>query len=106
MLGGVHATLMCKQVFSEAPQIDVTVRGEGEHGEKLERAQTGLVGAGVGKVHQGPARRSGCDSEPGAGLQRTFYDLGKVGYWCPQTKYTVDFHIDESGKIAPAQTQN
>ena len=38
-----------------------------------------------------------------AGFQRTFYDLGKVGYWGPQTKKTVDFHFDESRKIAQAQ---
>ena len=30
MLGGVHATFMFKQVLSEAPWIDVIVRGEGE----------------------------------------------------------------------------
>jgi len=26
-----------------------------------------------------------------SGFQRTFYDLGRVGYWGPQTKKTVDF---------------
>ena len=31
-----------------------------------------------------------------AGVQRTFYDLGKVGYWGPQSKNSVDFHFDES----------
>ena len=30
VLGGVHATFMYKQVLSEAPWIDVIVRGEGE----------------------------------------------------------------------------
>lgn len=30
VLGGIHATFMYKQVFSEAPWIDVIVRGEGE----------------------------------------------------------------------------
>src|SRR6056297_2785556 len=30
VLGGVHATFMFKQVFAEAPWIDVIVRGEGE----------------------------------------------------------------------------
>jgi hypothetical protein len=30
-----------------------------------------------------------------AGFQRTFYDLGKVGYWGPQSK-KVDFHFDDS----------
>jgi anaerobic magnesium-protoporphyrin IX monomethyl ester cyclase len=38
-----------------------------------------------------------------AGVGRTFYDLGKAGYWGPQTKNKVDFHFDESRKIAPAQ---
>jgi anaerobic magnesium-protoporphyrin IX monomethyl ester cyclase len=39
-----------------------------------------------------------------AGVQRTFYDLGKVGYWGPQSKKRVDFHFDDSRRIAPAQT--
>ncbi len=39
-----------------------------------------------------------------AGVQRTFYDLGKVGYWGPQTKETVHFDFDASRTIAPAQT--
>ena len=39
-----------------------------------------------------------------AGFARTFYDLGKVGYWGPQTKKTVDFHFDDHREIAPAQT--
>ncbi len=30
ILGGIHATFMYKQVLSEAPQVDVIVRGEGE----------------------------------------------------------------------------
>jgi anaerobic magnesium-protoporphyrin IX monomethyl ester cyclase len=38
-----------------------------------------------------------------AGVQRTFYDLGKVGYWGPQTKKKLDFHFDETRQIAPAQ---
>jgi anaerobic magnesium-protoporphyrin IX monomethyl ester cyclase len=38
-----------------------------------------------------------------AGFQRTFYDLGKAGYWGPQTKGTVDFHFDETRQIAEAQ---
>ena len=38
-----------------------------------------------------------------AGFQRTFYDLGKVGYWGPQSKKNVDFHFDETREIAPAQ---
>ncbi len=31
-----------------------------------------------------------------AGFQRTFYDLGKVNYWGPQSKKKVDFHFDTS----------
>jgi anaerobic magnesium-protoporphyrin IX monomethyl ester cyclase len=38
-----------------------------------------------------------------AGFARTFYDLGKVGYTGPQSKKKVDFHFDETRKIAPAQ---
>ncbi|MCU0912913.1 MAG: cobalamin-dependent protein, partial [Rhodobacteraceae bacterium] len=30
VLGGIHATFMFKQVLSEAPWVDVIVRGEGE----------------------------------------------------------------------------
>ncbi len=38
-----------------------------------------------------------------AGFARTFYDLGKVGYWGPQSKEKVDFHFDETRQIADAQ---
>ena len=38
-----------------------------------------------------------------AGVGRTFYDLGKAGYWGPQTKKSVDFHFDDSRTIAEAQ---
>ena len=38
-----------------------------------------------------------------AGFQRTFYDLGKVGYWGPQTKKKVDFHFDQDKHLARAQ---
>jgi anaerobic magnesium-protoporphyrin IX monomethyl ester cyclase len=38
-----------------------------------------------------------------AGFQRTFYNLGKVGYWGPQTRKSVDFHFDASKTIAAAQ---
>jgi anaerobic magnesium-protoporphyrin IX monomethyl ester cyclase len=41
-----------------------------------------------------------------AGVQRTFYDLGKVGYWGPQTKGKVDFQFDETRQIAPAQMED
>ncbi|MGE0861009.1 MAG: magnesium-protoporphyrin IX monomethyl ester anaerobic oxidative cyclase [Gammaproteobacteria bacterium] len=39
-----------------------------------------------------------------AGFQRTFYDLGKVNYWGPQSKDKVDFHFDRGRSIAPAQS--
>lgn len=38
-----------------------------------------------------------------AGVGRTFYDLGKAGYWGPQSKDKVDFHFDETRKIGAAQ---
>ena len=41
-----------------------------------------------------------------AGFARTFYDLGKVGYWGPQTRDKVDFHFDTSRTIAPAQMED
>ncbi len=31
-----------------------------------------------------------------SGVQRSFYDLGRVGYWGPQSKTSVDFQFDES----------
>jgi anaerobic magnesium-protoporphyrin IX monomethyl ester cyclase len=31
-----------------------------------------------------------------SGFQRTFYDLGRVGYWGPQTKKKVDFGFDST----------
>ena len=37
-----------------------------------------------------------------AGVQRTFYDLGRVGYWGPQSKKNVDFHFDET-RAAPGR---
>ena len=38
-----------------------------------------------------------------AGFQRKFYDLGKVNYWGPQSKKSVDFKFDKSRRIATAQ---
>ena len=38
-----------------------------------------------------------------AGFARTFYDLGKNGYWGPQSKSNVDFHFDSSRQLAKAQ---
>ncbi|WP_430464663.1 magnesium-protoporphyrin IX monomethyl ester anaerobic oxidative cyclase [Tabrizicola sp.] len=41
-----------------------------------------------------------------AGVGRTFYDLGKAGYWGPQSKDKVNFHFDETRTIAEAQMQD
>jgi anaerobic magnesium-protoporphyrin IX monomethyl ester cyclase len=41
-----------------------------------------------------------------AGFQRKFYDLGKAGYWGPQSKKTVNFNFDRTRKIAPAQMED
>ena len=41
-----------------------------------------------------------------AGFQRTFYDLGKAGYWGPQSKNKVDFQFDTTRKIAHAQLED
>jgi anaerobic magnesium-protoporphyrin IX monomethyl ester cyclase len=38
-----------------------------------------------------------------AGVSRTFYDLGKVGYTGPQSKKGVHFDFDETRTIAEAQ---
>jgi anaerobic magnesium-protoporphyrin IX monomethyl ester cyclase len=39
-----------------------------------------------------------------AGFERKFYDLGRVGYWGPQSKKKVDFHFDETRSKAFGQT--
>ena len=36
-----------------------------------------------------------------SGFQRTFYDLGRVGYWGPQSKKNVDFAFDTTRHMAP-----
>jgi anaerobic magnesium-protoporphyrin IX monomethyl ester cyclase len=41
-----------------------------------------------------------------AGFQRTFYDLGKVNYWGPQSKKGVHFDFDETRTIAEAQLED
>jgi anaerobic magnesium-protoporphyrin IX monomethyl ester cyclase len=41
-----------------------------------------------------------------AGFQRTFYDLGKAGYWGPQARKTVDFHFDATRTLAEAQLED
>lgn len=38
-----------------------------------------------------------------AGFKRQFYDLGKAGYWGPQSKDKVNFNFDRTRTIAPAQ---
>ncbi|GGB33998.1 anaerobic magnesium-protoporphyrin IX monomethyl ester [oxidative] cyclase [Roseibium aquae] len=38
-----------------------------------------------------------------AGFARTFYDLGKAGYWGPQSKDKVHFDFDETRTLAEAQ---
>jgi anaerobic magnesium-protoporphyrin IX monomethyl ester cyclase len=40
-----------------------------------------------------------------SGFQRTFYDLGRVGYWGPQTKKTVNFSFDKTRRIEPATAE-
>jgi anaerobic magnesium-protoporphyrin IX monomethyl ester cyclase len=37
-----------------------------------------------------------------SGFERKFYDLGKVGYWGPQSKKKLDFHFDMERKLEPA----
>ncbi len=41
-----------------------------------------------------------------AGVQRTFYDLGKANYWGPQSKKNVHFDFDETRQIAEAQMED
>ena len=41
-----------------------------------------------------------------AGVSRTFYDLGKAGYWGPQTKNSVHFDFDATRTIAEAQMED
>ncbi len=41
-----------------------------------------------------------------AGVGRTFYDLGKAGYWGPQTKDKVHFDFDETRQLAEAQLED
>jgi anaerobic magnesium-protoporphyrin IX monomethyl ester cyclase len=41
-----------------------------------------------------------------AGFARTFYDLGKAGYWGPQDKDKVHFDFDESRTVAEAQIED
>jgi anaerobic magnesium-protoporphyrin IX monomethyl ester cyclase len=41
-----------------------------------------------------------------AGVSRTFYDLGKAGYWGPQTKDKVHFDFDDTRQLAEAQLED
>ena len=41
-----------------------------------------------------------------AGFARTFYDLGKAGYWGPQSKEKVHFDFDETRQLAEAQLED
>jgi anaerobic magnesium-protoporphyrin IX monomethyl ester cyclase len=41
-----------------------------------------------------------------AGFKRSFYDLGKAGYWGPQSRNKVDFHFDATRTIAEAQLED
>jgi len=41
-----------------------------------------------------------------AGFARTFYDLGKVDYWGPQSKGKLNFNFDRTRTIAPAQMED
>jgi anaerobic magnesium-protoporphyrin IX monomethyl ester cyclase len=36
-----------------------------------------------------------------SGFERKFYDLGRVGYWGPQTRKSVDFSFDGNRRIEP-----
>jgi len=38
-----------------------------------------------------------------SGVQRKFYDLGRVNYWGPQSAKNVDFHFDEKRKLSAQQ---
>ena len=38
-----------------------------------------------------------------SGFQRKFYDLGRVGYWGPQSKQNVNFAFDSSRRMAPGE---
>lgn len=41
-----------------------------------------------------------------SGVERKFYDLGRVGYWGPQSKRRVDFKFDRKRQIAKAQMED
>ena len=41
-----------------------------------------------------------------SGFERKFYDLGRVGYWGPQTKKTLNFNFDRTKTRAKASMDN
>ncbi|MCR9257909.1 MAG: magnesium-protoporphyrin IX monomethyl ester anaerobic oxidative cyclase [Alphaproteobacteria bacterium] len=41
-----------------------------------------------------------------AGVQRSFYDLGRVNYWGPQSKKSVNFDFNPSVRPIPASTED
>jgi len=41
-----------------------------------------------------------------SGFERKFYDLGKVGYWGPQSRKKVDFHFDMDRTMTPAASSD
>lgn len=41
-----------------------------------------------------------------AGVQRTFYDLGRVNYWGPQSKQSVNFDFNPAARPLPAETED
>ena len=63
VLGGIHATFMYKQVLSEAPWVDVIVRGEGE---EIFHVLSGVVAAPMPRTSDS-SRRS---AEARAGFAR------------------------------------
>lgn len=40
-----------------------------------------------------------------SGFERKFYDLGRVGYWGPQSKAKVDFAFDKGRRLDAAESQ-
>ena len=40
-----------------------------------------------------------------SGFERKFYDLGRVGYWGPQSKKKVNFDFDKDRRIDPATAE-
>jgi anaerobic magnesium-protoporphyrin IX monomethyl ester cyclase len=66
VIGGVHATFMYKQVLSEAPWIDVIVRGEGEEIflNLIQCIDDGRWPQDRRKIHGRPLRKMTSSSRP------------------------------------------